>query len=351
MDAEFKSSKDLLLAFSRDFLSGEGILPRHMGYLGLPVSPVQTPLDEFNFGVKNLAVDLKSGIRLVRVMELFLQDWSLSRRLHLPAISRLQKVHNVDIAFQVLKDKGVDLRDEHGTTIDSRDIVDGHREKTLSLLWKIIFAFQGSKVPLHPQETSCRDNSGTLLRLDRKAEVFHHISAIKIQRALRVHWALKSAKKEIHSVIAIQTVEAVYAVGNCVETLLDLLQRYRDKAGDKVADKGGSIFTKACFLLALLLQDRHWALEVSKLPMALDRIRSIYHLTARKYRMDTERTIVKHKMNASTNSGFSVQATPRKSRPPRRFAPDWVLKKDKLRDVVDPLGAIQMVADTFSIVL
>lgn len=53
-----------------------------------------------------------------------------------------------------------------------------------------------------------------------------------------------------------KTVEAVYAVENSVETLLDLLQRYREKAGDKVAEKGGSIFTKACFLLALLLQDR-----------------------------------------------------------------------------------------------
>lgn len=29
-----------------------------------------------------------------------------------------------------------------GNIINSRDIVDGHREKTLSLLWKIIFAFQ-----------------------------------------------------------------------------------------------------------------------------------------------------------------------------------------------------------------
>lgn len=29
-----------------------------------------------------------------------------------------------------------------GNLIDSRDVVDGHREKTLSLLWKIIFAFQ-----------------------------------------------------------------------------------------------------------------------------------------------------------------------------------------------------------------
>ncbi|XP_067086593.1 abnormal spindle-like microcephaly-associated protein [Osmerus mordax] len=141
MDAEFKTSKDLLLAFSRDFLSGEGILPRHMGYLGFPVSHTQTPLDEFNFAVKNLATDLKCGIRLVRVMELFTQDWSLSQKLRMPAISRLQKVHNVDIALQVLKAKGVDLKD-NDVVISSRDVVDGHREKTLSLLWKIIFAFQ-----------------------------------------------------------------------------------------------------------------------------------------------------------------------------------------------------------------
>ncbi|KAJ7986238.1 hypothetical protein DPEC_G00337880 [Dallia pectoralis] len=142
MDAEFKSTKDLLLVFSSDFLSGEGILPRHLGYMGFPVSHSQKPLDEFNFAVKNLAVDLKCGIRLVRVMELFIQDWSLSRKLRIPTISRLQKIHNVDIALQVLRSRGVDLKDEHGAVIDSRDIVDGHREKTLSLLWKIIFTFQ-----------------------------------------------------------------------------------------------------------------------------------------------------------------------------------------------------------------
>lgn len=53
--------------FARDFLSGEGILSRHVGHLGLAVSHVQTPLDEFNFAVKNLAVDLRCGIRLVYV--------------------------------------------------------------------------------------------------------------------------------------------------------------------------------------------------------------------------------------------------------------------------------------------
>ncbi|NWW82451.1 ASPM protein, partial [Climacteris rufus] len=141
-DAEFKASKDLLLAFSRDFLSGEGDISRHLGFLGLPVSHVQTPLDEFDFAVTNLAVDLQCGIRLVRTVELLTKNWSLSKQLRVPAISRLQKMHNVDIVLNVLKERGVHLKDESGASIDSRDIVDRHRERTLALLWKIVFAFQ-----------------------------------------------------------------------------------------------------------------------------------------------------------------------------------------------------------------
>ncbi|XP_038205101.1 abnormal spindle-like microcephaly-associated protein [Arvicola amphibius] len=141
-DAEFKASKELLLAFSRDFLSGEGDLSRHLSLLGLPVSHVQTALDEFDFAVTNLAVDLQCGVRLVRTMELLTQNWNLSKRLRIPAISRIQKMHNVDIVLQVLKSRGVQLTDEHGNTILSKDIVDRHREKTLGLLWKIAFAFQ-----------------------------------------------------------------------------------------------------------------------------------------------------------------------------------------------------------------
>ncbi|NXU05524.1 ASPM protein, partial [Buphagus erythrorhynchus] len=141
-DAEFKASKDLLLAFSRDFLSGEGDLSRHLGFLGLPVSHIQTPLDEFDFAVTNLAVDLQCGIRLVRTVELLTKNWSLSKQLRVPAISRLQKMHNVDIVLNVLKERGVHLKDETGASVDSRDIVDRHRERTLALLWKIVFAFQ-----------------------------------------------------------------------------------------------------------------------------------------------------------------------------------------------------------------
>ncbi|NWQ68255.1 ASPM protein, partial [Neopipo cinnamomea] len=141
-DAEFKASKDLLLAFSRDFLSGEGDLSRHLGFLGLPVCHIQTPLDEFDFAVTNLAVDLQCGIRLVRTVELLTKNWNLSKQLRVPAISRLQKMHNVDIVLNVLKERGIHLKDESGASIDSRDIVDRHRERTLALLWKIVFAFQ-----------------------------------------------------------------------------------------------------------------------------------------------------------------------------------------------------------------
>ncbi|XP_037353787.1 abnormal spindle-like microcephaly-associated protein isoform X2 [Talpa occidentalis] len=141
-DAEFKTSKGILLAFSRDFLSGEGDLSRHLSLLGLPVNHVQTPFDEFDFAVTNLAVDLQCGVRLVRIMELLTRNWNLSKKLRIPAISRLQRIHNVDIVLQILQSRGIQLNDEHGNTILSKDIVDRHREKTLALLWKIAFAFQ-----------------------------------------------------------------------------------------------------------------------------------------------------------------------------------------------------------------
>lgn len=55
-------------------------------------------------------------------------------------------------------------------------------------------------------------------------------------------------------------------------------------------------------------------------------------------------------MNTSLNGSFLLQATPRKSKPMARFAPDWVLRRDKLKDIVDPLRAIQMLANALAIV-
>lgn len=63
-----------------------------------------------------------------------MQDWSFSAKLRVPAISRLQKIHNVDVALQVLKSKGVDLKHDSGNFCQHKP-----RFCLLSWLFKISF--------------------------------------------------------------------------------------------------------------------------------------------------------------------------------------------------------------------
>lgn len=46
--------------------------------------------DEFDFHVGNLAVDLRDGVRLTRLMEVVTGEWGLAVGLRVPAVSRLQ---------------------------------------------------------------------------------------------------------------------------------------------------------------------------------------------------------------------------------------------------------------------
>lgn len=59
-----QSSRSLLLAFSRDYLGGEGDITKHLRYLGCKVSYEQSALEEFDFSVRKLSVDLRCGLRL-----------------------------------------------------------------------------------------------------------------------------------------------------------------------------------------------------------------------------------------------------------------------------------------------
>ena len=142
-DSKTKQSKDLVLAFSRDFLAGEGDIVKHLAYLGFNLTHKQTILDEYDYAVTNLAVDLKDGVRLCRVME-FLMPGSerLSDKLRMPAGSRLQKMHNVDTALGALRASGAGLP----KSITAKDVVDGHLEKTLALMWHVIFGFQLDRI-------------------------------------------------------------------------------------------------------------------------------------------------------------------------------------------------------------
>uniref|UniRef100_A0A663LPD4 Abnormal spindle-like microcephaly-associated protein ASH domain-containing protein n=1 Tax=Athene cunicularia TaxID=194338 RepID=A0A663LPD4_ATHCN len=143
-----------------------------------------------------------------------------------------------------------------------------------------------------------------------------------------------------------RTTQAVYEVENSIDTLLDLLQMYRGKAGDKISEKGGSIFTKTCCLLAILSKDSKRALVRLK---SVNCIQSLYKLTAHKHKMDAERILVKQKTSTFLSRTSFVPVTPLRIKTVSRIKPDWVLRKDNMQEIVDPLQAILMVMDTLGI--
>lgn len=134
--SDVKSSKAVLLSFCRNFLSSEGDFIKHLSRIGLKVSYVQDPIDELGFKVSNLATDLRDGSRLTRLTEIVTDAHfkSVMKKLRLPSVSRLQKMHNVNVAFSRLKEQGIHLPAD----INAHHIVDAHREMVLKLMWAVV---------------------------------------------------------------------------------------------------------------------------------------------------------------------------------------------------------------------
>ncbi|CAN0333409.1 unnamed protein product, partial [Hapterophycus canaliculatus] len=87
---QVKSSVGALQVFCQ-FLHGEGDFVRHLKKMGYVVTHVQSYIaDEFDFHVSNLAIDLRDGVRLTRLMEVVTGEWGLATGLRVPAVSRLQ---------------------------------------------------------------------------------------------------------------------------------------------------------------------------------------------------------------------------------------------------------------------
>ena len=140
-NAPHKESRSILLAFSREVLGGIGDITKVLRLARYVVNYRQTYLDEFDYAVKDMNSDLRDGVRLCRTMELIRGKRNLTLHCRVPAISRLQRIHNVNIALTALLDSGYFLTGE----IDAKSIVNGDREKTLSLLWQIIYKFQAPR--------------------------------------------------------------------------------------------------------------------------------------------------------------------------------------------------------------
>jgi abnormal spindle-like microcephaly-associated protein len=150
--SSFKSSAAVMQALARLLLPASGDILKSLKHLDCHLSYEQHPLQEYEYQMSNLAVDLRDGVRLTRIVELLLypsagavgesvppldnDEWPLSRRLKFPCSSRTVKKFNVQIALDALMlttGAAPLVRDLH-----AEDIVNGHREKTIALLWGLV---------------------------------------------------------------------------------------------------------------------------------------------------------------------------------------------------------------------
>ena len=143
-----------------------GDLSRALGHLDYQTVHVQYPLSEYDYTIHNLAIDLRDGVRLTHLVELLLYPPSqmvtqdnnttvlmpsgdiltpcadghshgvLSQHLKFPCLGKAPKLYNVQVALSALQ--GVNGVAGIAESIRAEDIVDGHREKTMIMLWGLV---------------------------------------------------------------------------------------------------------------------------------------------------------------------------------------------------------------------
>ncbi|CAF1474243.1 unnamed protein product [Adineta ricciae] len=143
-DSKFKSTRESLDVLSRDFISSDTNLLRRLKLAGYEPTYKQTSLDEYNYLITNeenkLFDDLKDGIRLTRCAQILLSSnheqvakFDLSTKLKCPVVNLVHKLLNIDQAFDLLQTYGhVNL-----TGITNKDIMNGNKQRTLELLWRV----------------------------------------------------------------------------------------------------------------------------------------------------------------------------------------------------------------------
>ena len=65
---------------------------------------------------------------------LLIRQIDIVHSLRAPAVSRLQKVYNVQLSLKILQSDGVEIKNLKQT---ADKVVNGHCGETLSLLWKV----------------------------------------------------------------------------------------------------------------------------------------------------------------------------------------------------------------------
>ncbi|KAI9678834.1 MAG: hypothetical protein M1817_005894 [Caeruleum heppii] len=162
-----KSTIGVLHALSNILMPSHGDIIRSLSHLDYHVHHTQYPLQEYQYQIENLATDIRDGVRLTRLVELLLYppsslvcqqvdvtitmptgevltscmgndqgSWVLSQHLKFPALGRATKLYNTQLALASLE--GVSSGTANVAGVKAEDLVNGHREKTVGLLWGLV---------------------------------------------------------------------------------------------------------------------------------------------------------------------------------------------------------------------
>ena len=154
---------DVAQRLSKLCLAGEGDINRRLDSITKSqLTHIQYPLDDFEYKITNLAIDLRDGVRLTRLIEILSSRDDYSQQLRWPTIGASQRIHNLSVALTAAQDEGIKLIMENGERINALDIESGSREKTLFVLWQLISRW---KLPRYLENICLRREIKSLRRL------------------------------------------------------------------------------------------------------------------------------------------------------------------------------------------
>ena len=201
--SSMKSSEEVLISLCQDCFSIPGSTIKHLNYEGISVCHVQNALDEFDFHVKNLAVDLKDGVCIAKLIETVTNTSNILALMRVPATTRQHKIYNVNVVLTALRHLGV----PNISDITTAHIVAAHQPRTLQLLWSTIIYFDLPQFELEiVQYKASRLIQGYVRRFlgTRSYHLARH-GTISFQSAYR-GFVVRTRVGEIKNVILIQKI-------------------------------------------------------------------------------------------------------------------------------------------------
>lgn len=250
-----KSSSAALQALANLLLPSMGDINRQVSHLNCNLVYKQHQLQDHDFRIRNLAVDLRDGVLLTRLVEILLYpkpwhsytgrrssgtstiidealllgdettEWSLSQKLKVPCVSRAAKVFNVQIALDALK--GVIGIDTIVKDINAEHIVDGYREKTMALLWVLVgkWGLAGMLDWNDVRSEVVRLQKKLVLGQDRqscKAEKLYDLELVSHEDLL-MKWASSLARLKG---LQLDNLTTSFADGKIFESIVDVYEVY-----------------------------------------------------------------------------------------------------------------------------